>query len=358
MKRFILLFLTLLIVHSFVIAQNNHLGINKIVIDPGHGGKDPGNGGTGRYRHTEKDVVLDISLLLGQYLQEAFPELSIIYTRDTDTFVKLSERTRIANEAKADLFLSIHCDAFHDQKVYGSTTYVMGLHKTESNLNVAIRENSSILMENNYEANYEGFNPSEPESYIALSMYQSNHLSNSLLIASKIQNQFKTRVSRKDRGVKQAGFMVISRATMPSVLIELGFLTNRSEEDFLNSKNGKIYMASAIFRAIKEYKLELEALILENFTVKNEAHELYFSVQFLTSITPINLDNLKIQNQDLISTFYDGNYYKYSYGKVATLKEVYDLKEKLRFYGHDDVFTIAILNGDKISLADALLILK
>ena len=106
-------------------------------------------------------------------------------------------------------------------------------------------------------------------------------------------------------------------------------------------------MASAIFRAIKEYKLELETSILENFTVKNETHELYFSVQFLTSITPINLDNLKIQNQDLINTFYDGNYYKYSFGKVETLKEVYDLKEKLRSYGYDDVFTIGILNGDK-----------
>ena len=277
-------------------AQNNELGINKIVIDPGHGGKDPGNGGTGRYHNTEKDVVLDISLLLGKYLKDAFPEISIIYTRDSDTFVKLSERTRIANEAQADLFLSIHCDAFHDQKVYGSTTYVMGLHKTESNLNVAIRENSSILMENNYEANYEGFNPSEPESYIALSMYQSNHLSNSLLIASKIQNQFKTRVNRKDRGVKQAGFMVISRATMPSVLIELGFLTNKVEEDFLNSKNGKIYMASAIFRAIKEYKLELEALILENYTSKKETHELFFSVQFLSSKEKTNV-SFKIESK-------------------------------------------------------------
>jgi len=117
-------------------------------------------------------------------------------------------------------------------------------------------------------------------------------------------------------------------------------------------------MASAIFRAIKEYKLELEALILENFTTKKEMHELYFSVQFLTSITPINLDNLTIKNQELINTFYDGDYYKYSYGKVETLKEVYDLKEKLRIHGYDDVFTIAILNGDKISLADALLILK
>ena len=197
MKRLILLFLALFIVHSFLFlhAQNNNLGIKKIVIDPGHGGKDPGTLGSGRYKTTEKDVVLDVSLLLGGYLNDEFPDVEVIYTRSTDRFVKLSERTRIANEAQSDLFLSIHADAFQDKRVYGATTYVMGLHKTESNLNVAIRENSSILMENNYQSNYEGFDPAEPESYIALSMYQSNYLSNSLLLASKIQNQFKTHLN-------------------------------------------------------------------------------------------------------------------------------------------------------------------
>ena len=129
---------------------------------------------------------------MGKYLESEFSDVEIIYTRNTDRFVKLSERTRIANEAKADLFLSIHCDAFQDKRVYGATTYVMGLHKTESNLNVAIRENSAILMESNYQTNYQGFDPEEPESYIALSMYQSDYLSNSLLLASKIQNQFKS----------------------------------------------------------------------------------------------------------------------------------------------------------------------
>ena len=200
MKRLIQVFLTLTIVHSFVFSQDKHsnLGIKKIVIDAGHGGKDPGNMGTGRYLNTEKDVVLDVALLLGDYINSEFPDVTVIYTRETDEFVKLSERTRIANEEQADLFISIHCDAFHDKKVHGSTTYVMGMHKNESNLNVAIRENSSILMENDYEVNYEGFNPSEPESYIALSMYQSNHISNSLLLASKIQSQFKNRVSRKN----------------------------------------------------------------------------------------------------------------------------------------------------------------
>ena len=360
MKRLFLIFLTLFIVDSFVFiqAQNQNLGINTIVIDPGHGGKDPGTLGSGRYKSTEKDVVLDVSLLLGKYLKEEFPEIEIIYTRNDDSFVKLSQRTRIANEARADLFISIHCDAFQDKNVYGSTTYVMGLHKTTSNLNVAIRENSSILMENNYKINYEGFNPSEPESYIALSMYQSNYLNNSLLLASKIQNQFKTRVNRKDRGVKQAGFLVLSRATMPSVLIELGFLTNHSEEDFLISERGKIYMASAIYRAVKEYKIEVETLILENYTTKFKTQELFFSVQFLLSDSKIDFNMFKIKETELIYEFYDGVNYKYSFGRVETLKEVNNLKKKLLSYGYNDFFTIAILNGDKISLSDALLILN
>ena len=197
MKRLIQLFLTLFIVHSFysLQAQNNNLGVKKIVIDPGHGGKDPGNGGTARYSISEKDVVLQVSLMLGKYLESEFSDVEIIYTRKTDTFVKLSERTRIANEEKADLFISIHCDAFHDESVHGSSTYVMGMHKNASNLNVAIRENSSILMESDYEIDYEGFDPSSSESYIALSMYQSSHISNSLLLASKIQHQFKNRVN-------------------------------------------------------------------------------------------------------------------------------------------------------------------
>ena len=360
MKRLNIIFLALFIVHSFVLieAQNENLGIKTIVIDPGHGGKDPGTLGTSRYKQAEKDVVLDVSLMLGDYLKSEFPDLNIIYTRDTDRFVKLSERTRIANEAQADLFLSIHCDAFQDSRVYGSTTYVMGLHKTESNLNVAIRENSSILMENNYELNYEGFDPEEPESYIALSMYQSSYLSNSLSIAAKIQNQFKTRVNRKDRGIKQAGFLVLSRATMPSVLIELGFLTNPIEEDFLISKNGKVYMASAIFRAVKEYKMEIETSILENHKIKHNTQDLFFSVQFLTLDVKLDVSKLKIDNKHLIQEFFDENKYKYSYGKVETLKEINILKEKLLSYGYNDCFTIAILNGDKISLTDALLILN
>ena len=362
MERLIQLFLTLFIVHSFcgVIAQNDNLGVKKIVIDPGHGGKDPGTLGTGRYQQAEKDVVLDVAIMLGKYLESEFDDIEVIYTRDSDKFIKLSQRTRIANEAQADLFISIHCDAFRDKAVHGSSTYVMGMHKNESNLNVAIRENSSILMENDYDLEYEGFNPSEPESYIALSMYQADYISNSLLLASKIQNQFRSRVNRKDRGVKQAGFLVLSRATMPSVLIELGFLTNNSEEDFLNSQKGKVYMASAIFRAIKEYKTTIDALVLDvqSNQPKNTENQLFFSVQFLTSSSQVNMEDLNINQKELIHEFIDGTLYKYSYGKVVTQNEIQSLKEQLVLYGFHDCFPIAILNGEKMSMSDALSNLK
>jgi len=359
-KRFLQLFLILLIINPVFLmqGQDNNLGVQKIVIDPGHGGKDPGNLGTGRYKKTEKDVVLDISLMLGNYLKSEFPDISILYTRTEDKFIKLSERTKLANDEKADLFISIHCDAFDDQRVHGSTTYVMGMHKHSSNLKVAIRENSSILMENNYKVDYEGFNPSEPESYIALSMYQSNHIENSLLIASKIQDQFRSRVSRKDRGVKQAGFMVISRAAMPSVLVELGFLTNNMEEDFLNSEDGKVYMASAIFRAVKDYKITLDSMISESDIKLQNETELFFSLQFMSSLEKIDINNFMIDEKDIIYQFKEKKYYKYAYGKEAKLEDLAILKKKLNSYGYNDYFTIAFLNGEKISLSEALSIVK
>lgn len=360
MKRFILLFLTLLIVHffSFLFAQNNNLGIHKVVIDPGHGGKDSGNLGTGRYSITEKDVVLDISLMLGNYIKREFPEIEVIYTRTDDNFVKLSDRTLIANQQKADLFISIHCDAFHDKSVHGTSTFVMGMHKNESNLNVAIRENSSILMENDYNLDYEGFNPAEPESYIALSMYQSNHILNSISFATKIQNQFKLKVSRKDRGVKQAGFMVISRAAMPSVLVELGFLTNKLEEDFLHSNDGKTYMASAIFRAFREYKIELESMLLERESKNSNLLDVVFSVQFLTSSEKLNYNIFAKEDKSLIKQFSDNGIYKYCYGNVKTLEEISFLKKKLINYGFEDCFSVAIVNGKKMSISKALSILN
>jgi N-acetylmuramoyl-L-alanine amidase len=234
-------------------------GIKKVVIDAGHGGHDPGCLGA---KSKEKEVALGISLKLGKYIEENLKDVEVIYTRKTDKFVALHERASIANKNKADLFICIHCNS-GVSTAYGAETYVMGLHKTKENLSVAKRENSAILMEQNYEKEYGGFDPNSDEANIMFALYQSAFLDNSLNFAAKVQKQFKEKVGRHDRGVKQAGFLVLYMTTMPSVLIETGFLTNRNDENFLATAEGQDLMAKAIFTAFKEYKFEKEGRIIE-----------------------------------------------------------------------------------------------
>ncbi len=266
-KRSILLFLACFLIPFSASAQGSStpFRLKTIVIDAGHGGQDPGNLGTGRYKSKEKDIALDVALRVGGYIKTQFPEITVKYTRDKDVFIGLSDRADVANKSKADLFLSIHCNAATNPSALGVETYALGVHKTQENLEVAMKENSSIYLEEDYKTKYEGFDPNSPESIIALTIMQSAFLQQSLSIAKYIQDQFRSRVGRKDRGVKQAGFLVLRRTTMPSILIELGFLTNASEEDFLNSEDGKAYMASAIFRGFKEYKEMVEDPLPEGY---------------------------------------------------------------------------------------------
>jgi N-acetylmuramoyl-L-alanine amidase len=225
-----------------------------VVIDPGHGGSDPGNLGTGRLLKTEKDVSLDVALIVGEYIRIHYPDVKIVYTRKTDIFPTLARRVEIANEALADLFISIHCNANDNKAAFGAETFVMGLHKSEESLKTAMRENASIYLEKDHEKNYKGFDPKNPDTYIILNMRENAFLDKSIHLAKNVQDQFRTRVGRKDRGVKQAGYYVISFTNMPSILVELGFLTNADEEDFLHSDEGKTYMASAIYRAFRDFK--------------------------------------------------------------------------------------------------------
>jgi N-acetylmuramoyl-L-alanine amidase len=235
--------------------QNKSYGIKKVVLDAGHGGHDPGCLGK---KVKEKDVALAITLKLGAYIQQNLPDVKVIYTRDTDKFVELHERAAIANRNKADFFISIHCNSGKNPASHGCETYAMGLHVTTENLNVAKRENSSILMEKNYEAKYDGFNPNAPEANIIFTLYQNAYLDESLELASMIQDHFRESAGRHDRSVKQAGFMVLFRTAMPSILIETGFLTNADEEEFLASAEGQDKMSLAIFTAFKDYKAQLE----------------------------------------------------------------------------------------------------
>lgn len=232
--------------------------ITTIVIDAGHGGKDPGNlGGEGII---EKDIALKVALKLGAMIEANMPDVKVIYTRKTDVFIELWERPAIANKNNADLFISIHCNAHHKHEAQGSETYAMGLHKTEGNLDVAKRENSSILLEEDYEENdnYAGFDPKSPEAHIIFSLFQNMNLTQSLGLAENIEANFKALTKLKSRGVKQAGFLVLWKTTMPSVLVELGFLTNKEDRDYLKSEGGQRNSALSIYRAIKTYKENYE----------------------------------------------------------------------------------------------------
>ncbi|NBA89209.1 N-acetylmuramoyl-L-alanine amidase [Emticicia sp. CRIBPO] len=227
--------------------------LRTVVIDAGHGGKDPG-AGNGR----EKRFVLDMALKVGQKIKANYPGVKVIFTRDSDVFVPLHERAAIANKNKADLFMSIHCNANpHSTKLAGTETYIMGLHKTEENLELAKRENNVVLLEENYKKSYKGFDPKSPLAHIMLTNFQNAFMKQSLSFASKVEKNI-TKVGHRSRGVKQAGFIVIWETTMPSVLIETGYLTNAGDAEFLASNEGREKISLAIFRAFEEYKKEID----------------------------------------------------------------------------------------------------
>ncbi len=345
-----------------------------VVLDAGHGGKDPGNLGTGRYKTTEKHVALNVTKLVGKYINEAFPEVKVIYTRDNDTFIELKERCNIANKAKADVFISIHCNANDNKAPHGCETYVMGLHKTEANMRVAQKENAAILLEDGHELKYDGYDPKDPESMIALSLRQNVHLDHSLLLSALIQKQFKDRVGRPDRGVKQAGFLVISYNTMPSVLVELGFLTNAEEEDYLQGEKAQDFMASAIYRAFKEYKTTVESNGAGPLTVKADpmngkddnastpskavsvemASGVVFKVQIATSSKRIETKPRNFNGLEGVEEHQGAGLYKYTAGSAPDLDAARALQDDYRTKGFDGCFIVAFKNGVRIGLQEAL----
>ena len=360
--RWVFLLVIILLSSSFSISQNPTTNkLRTIVIDAGHGGKDPGTMGTKRYKKYEKDIALSVSLMLGEYILNEFPDIKILYTRKEDVFLELNERTKIANDSNSDLFISIHCDGFTNSEASGASVFVMGMSKLKANLDVAMRENSAIYFEDNYQQKYDGFDPKSIESYIVFNLMQNTHLEQSLQLAEEVERQFSTKANRKSRGVKQAPFYVISRTNMPSILIECGFLTNPHEEDFLHSDLGQDYISAAIFRAFRSYKESLENtddLLEEGVLVKTpnkniiSKEEVVFKVQIGSYLQSMKHDKsfIKIEAQEevLNQTF------KYYVGNENQKSNADIIKTKMRNLGFYGSFVVAFYKDTRISIKEAL----
>jgi len=448
-KYFLGLFLLVSVVLAFTYFKP--IGVNKIkiiVIDPGHGGQDPGCHGVSSQ---EKNIALAVALKLGKLIEEKMPDVKVIYTRTTDVFVDLEDRAQIANKAKADLFISIHCNAagkplkVKDPKTgklktkmyknkkgklvpvetinpipFGTETYVMGLKNEEGKMRVATRENSAIFLEEDYEKKYGGFDPESLESYIIMSNYTSAYVIQSANLAVKIQDEYTKKAGRVDKGVHRQSIWVLWRTSMPSILTEIGYLTNPLEETFLASDNGQDYLAKAIFRGLRKYKDEYEGTKkeyqddienqtpLENENIKagnlpNQKIEedeeekdtvsvkkvsiikdsikletpkidtsifvnrnppelvlpnVFFKVQFASSDVVLDTKSAKYADLSEIDFYKMNAIYKYTSGKFRVFADAVNHQNKLRSMGFKDCFVIALKNGARIDLNEAKRILS
>ena len=319
-----------------------------VVVDAGHGGKDPGNRGNGYF---EKNIALKIALNVGQTLSKN--GVNVVYTRKKDVFVDLFRRAQIANEANADLFISIHCDA-HNSNAYGAGTFVLGLHANERNFKIAQKENSVIYMEENYEQKYDGFDPNNPESVISLVLMQEEYLEQSIVAANYIQEFFVNDLNRKDRKVKQAGFLVLRNTYMPSVLIEAGFLTNKTEGKYLNSAKGQNEISSSVSKAILKYLRTLDSNRVE---LNNDKKPLIretrylFKIQISASSKSLELKSYNFKGLSSITrTKTDSGLYKYYYGYTSSYNQAKILLKTAQNAGFKSSFVTVFKDGEPYSL--------
>ncbi len=356
MKRIIIIF-GIICIALFLPQQGmSQQKVRKVVIDAGHGGKDPG--ALGKYSK-EKDIALAIALKTGEYIKKNLPDVEIIYTRKTDVFIELHKRAQIANDKEADLFISIHCNANNSSKPYGTETYVMGLHKSQANLEVAKLENAAILKEEDYSDMYDGFDPSRDEDYITLTLFQNAYQESSLILASKVQDQFRERAKLKDRGVWQAGFWVLYKTAMPGILVETGFLSNPNDEKYLRSDDGQIYIASAIYRAFKEYKLMVEdpenrakMAITDDQGMPSSNTDIRYRVQFASSSREKSQEKFKDIKD--FGVYKHNGMFKYTSGNLTSYAEAIQLQNKLRTQKkYRDAFIVAFKNEERIDVDEA-----
>ena len=329
-----------------------------VVLDAGHGGKDSGNRGNQYY---EKHIALTVTLKIGAILKKNH-DINIIYTRKGDVFIPLNKRADVANSAKADLFVSIHCDA-HTSNAYGAGTFVLGLHENDRNFRISQKENSVIFLEEDYEKNYDGFDPNNPESVISLVLMQETYLDQSIQAANSIQQSFVRNLKRKNRTVKQAGFLVLRNTYMPSVLVELGFLTNKIEGAYLNSKKGQNEMSEAIVKAIVSYKNLLQSdlqedVVFEDSSTNTEENsfgsEYTFRVQISASKTMLEPKSYNFKGLSPIKRIKSGSLYKYFLGNATSYEKAKEMQQRAIEKGYRGSFVVAFLGEEIVPLNNAL----
>ena len=395
-------FITLLLMGFVVLNAQEQKKLKTVVIDAGHGGNKPGAVGK---KSMEKDIVLSVALKFGEAIKNNFSDVNVIYTRTTDVDVDLSKRSQIANKAKADLFISIHVNSSTNKEATGFETFVMGLAKSSANLEVAKKENQDILKDNDFESNpdYQGFDPSSPESYIMFALYQNAYLYNSLEFASLLQNQYKSRIKSVNRGVKQAEFFVLYKTATPAVLTEIGFISNEKEEQYLISKEGQNAVVTSLFNAFNEYKalvdgtepLKNPSLDTKDYLVKRdsipqkeekkketpkkeepkkeelakaepkkeepkvqpkktpEGPVVEYRVQFFVSKVKLELTDKKFKELDGVQMYEYEGLYRYTVGSENTISSARSLVEMLKSRSYKDAFIVAFYENKRVSLQEA-----
>ena len=348
-----------------------------VVIDAGHGGHDPG--ALGKITQ-EKKLNLDVSLLLGRMIEEEFPDVRVCYTRKTDVFLTLQERANFVNKNGADLFICIHTNASESRDAVGAETFVLGIDKMASNLNVAMRENAVMLLEDNYETTYQGFDPNSIESYIMFELMQDQYFDQSLQFATLVQQQFSGNLKRADRGVRQAGFWVLHKSACPSVLVEMGFISNTEEEIYLASIAGKEQVATALYNAFVTYKNQIDKKNdlravpkqLKQFTAKADTTRVappaaktqksgsapakvskpVYRVQIFASSRVLKAGDASFKGLKNCKYTRDGNFYKYTYGECVDYVKAVELQKQIKAK-FPDCFVVAFFDGKQIPVKEA-----
>lgn len=388
-RKNVILLLTILTFFNLSLFAQVKDKVNRVVIDAGHGGTMPGCVGK---KSKEKDITLAVALKFGKLINQHCPEVKVIYTRQTDVTVEVYRRAEIANDQKGDLFISIHCNASENRAAHGVETFVMGLHKSDASIAIAKKENADILLEKNYKENYGGFDPNSAEASVIFSLYSTAYLKNSAILASKVQNHLLKNTQLADRKVQQAGFWVLYKVAMPSILVELGFLSNKIEEEFLIKESTQDIMAISLYNAFIEYKNQIEgtsypllfvptppekepykpiSTIVQKpqnthttspkdtvFAVQNDttslvlANTVTFRVQFLATPQNLSVTDKQFKEYPKVQKYFEKNLWKFTAGDELKFVDASELL-KLVKKNHPDAFIVAFKNGNKIPMSEA-----